>query len=71
MNVTGKQIKKLRIERGLTQEQLAARCNVAGLDITRSTLAKVESGVRQVTDTEVQLFAKILKVSEGELFTNE
>lgn len=68
MNITGRQIKKLRIERGLTQEQLAARCNVAGFDITRSTLAKIESGVRQVTDVEVRFFAQVLKVSEGELF---
>ncbi|TOA96746.1 helix-turn-helix domain-containing protein, partial [Vibrio parahaemolyticus] len=48
VNVVGAQVRKLRKEQKLTQEQLSARCNVIGLDISRGTLAKIEAGVRQV-----------------------
>lgn len=68
MNRTGPQIKKIREELGLTQEQLTARCNLIGWDITRSTLAKMESQVRRVTDFEVYLIAKALKTDINNLF---
>jgi transcriptional regulator with XRE-family HTH domain len=52
----------------MTQNQLAARCNVVGLNISRSTLAKIESQVRRVTDSEVASLAKALKVGVGDLY---
>ncbi len=68
MNVVGSQIRTLRKQQKLTQEQLSARCNVIGLDISRGTLAKIEAGVRQVLDTEVTQLAVALKVKEADLF---
>jgi transcriptional regulator with XRE-family HTH domain len=68
MNIIGKKIRGIRKEQGLTQEQLAAACCLLGFDISRSTLAKVESQNRQVTDYEIRYFAKALKVSEGDFF---
>ncbi|EJE8671632.1 helix-turn-helix domain-containing protein [Vibrio harveyi] len=68
MNVVGVNIRQLRKQQKITQEQLSAKCNVIGLDISRGTLAKIEAGVRQVTDVEVVLIAKALKVNEGALF---
>ncbi|APC86868.1 TPA: helix-turn-helix transcriptional regulator [Vibrio parahaemolyticus] len=68
VNVVGAQVRKLRKEQKLTQEQLSARCNVIGLDISRGTLAKIEAGVRQVTDVEVVQIAKALKVNVSTLF---
>ncbi|WP_256935513.1 helix-turn-helix domain-containing protein, partial [Vibrio parahaemolyticus] len=53
MNIVGSQIRTLRKQQKLTQEQLSARCNLIGLDISRGTLAKIEAGVRQVIDTEI------------------
>ncbi|WP_140192230.1 helix-turn-helix domain-containing protein, partial [Vibrio parahaemolyticus] len=67
VNVVGAQVRKLRKEQKLTQEQLSARCNVIGLDISRGTLAKIEAGVRQVTDVEVVQIAKALKVNVSTL----
>ncbi|MCR9780065.1 helix-turn-helix domain-containing protein [Vibrio parahaemolyticus] len=64
----GAQVRKLRKEQKLTQEQLSARCNVIGLDISRGTLAKIEAGVRQVIDTEIVQLATALKVEEKDLF---
>jgi transcriptional regulator with XRE-family HTH domain len=72
MNIIGKKIREIRKQRGLTQEQLAAACCLLGFDLSRSTLAKVESQNRQVTDYEIRYFAQALKVSEGDFFiTNE
>ncbi|PWT52295.1 XRE family transcriptional regulator, partial [Vibrio parahaemolyticus] len=62
VNIVGAQVRKLRKEQKLTQEQLSARCNVIGLDISRGTLAKIEAGVRQVIDTEIVQLATALKV---------
>lgn len=68
MNIVGKKIREIRMTQGLTQEELATACCLIGFDITRSTIAKVESQNRQITDVEIQLFSKVLKVNEGDFF---
>lgn len=68
MNLVGYAIKTLRMSKGLTQEQLTAKCNLVGWDISRGTLAKIESKVRRVTDYEVCYLAKALEVREQDLF---
>ncbi len=68
MNNIGPQVRELREQKEMTQDQLAARCNIVGLNISRSTLAKIESKVRRVTDSEAALLAKALKVDVGELY---
>jgi transcriptional regulator with XRE-family HTH domain len=67
-NIVGDQIRKLRYERGLTQDELAARCQVDGLELSRATLSKIEAGLRCVADAELPLLAKSLKVDLIELF---
>lgn len=68
MNVIGPKVRVIRESKGMTQEQLAAKCNLLKWDISRSTLAKIESQVRRVTDEEVALLAKALKVEVGVLY---
>lgn len=68
MNMIGPRIKELRESQGLTQEELTARCNLIGWDISRSTLAKIEAQVRRVTDDEIPLLADALKVSISQLY---
>ncbi len=70
MNIIGPQVKWLREQRDMTQNELVAHCNLVGLGISRSTLAKIESKVRRVTDSEVALLAKALKVDMSELYEN-
>ncbi len=70
MNVIGPQVRYLREEQKLTQEELTAKCNLIGWTISRSTLAKIESQVRRVTDDEVALFAAALKVDINRLYEN-
>ena len=67
-NVTGRQIAKLRAQNGLSQDGLAGRCQRAGWDISRGTLAKIEAGIRCVSDQEALLLAQALGVSVSDLF---
>lgn len=68
LNIVGSQIRKLRDEAGLTQEMLAARCEVLGGNISRGTLAKIEAQIRCVTDQELLVIAEGLKVKMKALF---
>lgn len=64
----GQNIRRLRIERKLTQEQLAAKFQLYGCDITRSAIAKIEGGFRHIYPDEMKLMKEILKVSFDEIF---
>lgn len=68
MNIIGPNVKRIREAQGLTQEDLTARCNLIKWDVSRGTLAKIESQVRRITDEEVLLLAKALKVDINALF---
>jgi len=63
----GPMLRSLREAEGLTQAELAARLQLSGWDISRETLAKVESQVRCVTDRELVRFAEALEVDPSEL----
>jgi transcriptional regulator with XRE-family HTH domain len=63
----GPTLRSLREAEGLTQAELAGRLQLAGWDISRETLAKVESQVRCVTDRELVRFAEALEVEPNEL----
>lgn len=67
-NIIGPQVRRLRVERAWTQDVLAAKCNVAGWDLSRGTLAKIEAQVRCVTDAELFALAKILKAELPEFY---
>lgn len=53
MNTIGPTVRKIRRAKNLTQDQLVARCNLLEWNISRGTLAKIESQVRRITDIEV------------------
>ena len=67
-NIVGPQIRKRRSDLGLTQEELATRCQLDGFDISRGTLSQIEAQLRCVTDDELLLLAQVLKVSIDSLF---
>lgn len=68
MNVIGPRVRRIREAKNLTQEELAARCNLLKWNISRGTLAKIESQVRRLTDEEVALLARALKIEVSELY---
>jgi transcriptional regulator with XRE-family HTH domain len=70
-NIIGAKVRKLRYDSGLTQELLAARCGVLGWRLSRGTLAKIEAGVRCVSDAELWLLAKALRCPMERLFPDK
>lgn len=64
----GNNIRKLREKAGLTQEQVAAKLQINGCDITRSAVAKIEVGQRHLYPDEIILLRKILLASYEEIF---
>lgn len=66
----GENIQKIRIDKELTQEQLAAKLQTKGCDVTRSALAKIEVGQRHIYADELKLLKEILDVSFDELFVD-
>ena len=65
----GANIRILREKAGITQEQLSARLQVNGCDVTRSALAKIEVGQRHLYPDEIILIKEALKVRYEDIFT--
>jgi transcriptional regulator with XRE-family HTH domain len=70
-NIVGPQIRKARYQLSLSQEQLAARCQLLGLDISRSTLAQIEIRFRFVSDEELLVLAAVLNIATDDLYPAE
>lgn len=70
-NIVGPQIRKRRNELEMTQEELATQCQLNGLDISRGTLSQIEAQLRCVTDDELLVLARVLKVSTDSLFPTQ
>ena len=64
----GRNISVLREKAGLTQDQVAARLQTNGCDITRSAIAKIEVGQRHLYPDEIILLKKILSATYDEIF---
>lgn len=63
LNIAGAYVRALRIERGLSQEQLAAKLQLLGYSIGQKAVSRMETGDRVVTDYELLLLAQVLGVS--------
>jgi transcriptional regulator with XRE-family HTH domain len=66
--ILGKNIRKLRMKARLTQEQIVAKMQVKGCEITRSTYAKIEAGLSNIKVTELISLKEILDVEYNEFF---
>lgn len=70
-NVSGVRIKEYREAMGLSQEQLAARLQLAGLGLTQKAVSRIETGERVIPDYELIAFSEVLKVPVCTLLLNE
>ena len=66
-NITGAAVRMYRERLEMSQGQLAAKAQRAGWDIARDAVAKIEGGVRCVTDIELMALAGILEVAPSDL----
>ena len=61
-NIVGENLKLLRLKMGLSQEQLASKLHLLGLNMDRSAISRIESFSREVYDYELAYFSIALDV---------
>lgn len=62
-NVSGNIIRDLREAAKMSQEDLAAKMQLAGLNLTQKAISRIETGDRVVPDFELLYFSSVLNVS--------
>ncbi len=67
-NIVGKNIERIRKEKGIKQKDFISQMQIMGCDINPTSYSKLEGQVRIATDKEIYIIAKILKVSVDDLF---
>ncbi len=59
----GKRIQEIRVEKNISQQDLAARCN-----FEKSNMSRLEAGRANATISTLEIVAKALEVNIKELF---
>lgn len=70
-NLTGKNIQAIRLNRKISQEQLAAKLNLLGINIDQTIISRIENQTREILDYEIKYIADILEVNIEDLFKIE
>lgn len=70
-NLCGEKIRMARLNRRITQNNLAARVQLEGITLERDSISRIEKGTRFVTDYELKAFSKVLGVSMEWLTTED
>lgn len=70
-NISGKRIREARMKAGISQEELAVRMQLAGLQMGQMAVSRIETGKRLVPDFELPLLADALGVSTDWLLGKE
>jgi len=68
LNMIGPQVRRLRYQRGWSQEKLAEKLQLLGWDISRAGLGKIESRLVHVEEYELLYFARAFNVRLDDLF---
>ncbi len=67
-NVIGQTVRKYRMQKGYTQEQLCQQLDLLGLNLYHSDIHLIENNKRIVKDYEAFAFAKIFGITLNELY---
>ena len=72
-NICGARIKELRekLPQKPSQKKFADMLQIAGLDLDKNAVQRIESGQRFVTDVELRIIKKVLNVAYEELLENK
>ena len=65
-NISGERVREARERAGLSQERLAYKIQIAGLDITQKAISRIETGDRVVADYELEYLADALGVKAAQ-----
>ena len=66
-NLISQRLIELRKEHGLSQRDLAQKLQLAGYDMDKNVITRIETGKRYVTDIELQALIKIFGISYDDL----
>lgn len=66
-NICGERIRSARKAMHLSQQELAARLQVEGINVERDSISRMEIGARFIADFELMILCKVLNVSADEL----
>ena len=66
-NIVGVKVLELRKERGIKQKDFLAQLQVLGMDISATSLSRIEGQYRLVQDFEVVFLARALGVTTKDL----
>jgi len=69
-NLCGNAVAQLRKEMKKSQRELADALQLAGLDVDKNAVQRIEAGKRFVTDIELVYLAKVLNVSVNDLLSD-
>ncbi|MBR2442573.1 MAG: helix-turn-helix transcriptional regulator [Clostridia bacterium] len=62
-NICGDRVREARQKQRISQSDLAARLQIEGVILERDCISRIEIGTRFVTDYEIIVLAKCLRVS--------
>lgn len=68
LNLVGPRVRLLRLSKEWSQVVLASKLQLAGWDVSRESIAKLESQFRRVPDCELLFLAKVFGVELPDLF---
>ena len=70
-NIIGPGLRRIRDQKGFTQPKLAEKLQRRGWDVSRETLAKIESQLRWISDFELHFLATALDVQMTDFFPQQ
>lgn len=70
-NLCGERVHEVRMRMGWSQEELAAKLQLAGLQLGQMAVSRIETGKRVVPDFELPILAEVLRVSTDWLLGKE
>lgn len=62
-NICGERVREQRLRMRLSQTDLAARLQIAGITIERDSVSRIEIGTRFVADYELMVLSTVLGVT--------
>ena len=68
MNLIGDNLRRLRIEKGWSQQKLSNKLEELAIYVCRGSISRIEDKQRTVTDIELYGFSQVLNVPIEKLF---
>ena len=71
MNMIGSNLRRLRMERGWSQQKLSDKLEMLAIYVCRGSISRIEDKLRTVTDIELYGFSQVLEVPIQALFEEQ